>query len=105
MSLAVSVATQKIWQGFSQLHLQGRQEDKGDWLSFVLGENVCKIVLFANLTIHPPEAILYIPLCHKYLGVVLGLGKGMDDPAEGIPQLVKGFLWSHFNRGGINRVQ
>jgi hypothetical protein len=79
----------KVWWGFHPAHLQRCGHDQGDPFSILLGEDICEIVLFAFRAVHPPEAVLDIPFCHKYLVVLLGLGKCMDNTAKSMPQLIQ----------------
>ena len=67
-------------------------------------EDACKIVVLSYLAVHSPKPILDVPLCHEYLGIFLGFGKGMDDPAQGVAKLVEGTLWCHVKGSIIDRL-
>jgi len=87
----------KVWWGFHPAHLQRCGHDQSDRFSVLLGEDICEIVLFAFCAVHPPEAVLDIPFCHKYLVVLLGLGKCMDNTAKSMPQLIQCALRSQLD--------
>jgi hypothetical protein len=62
-----------------------------------LGQDICKIPLGTLFRIHSPEAVLYVPLGHKDLGIILSFRKSMDDACKGMTKLVDSTLWSGFD--------
>ena len=87
----------EVWWGFHLAHLQGCGHDQGDRFFLLLGEDICEIVLFAFSAVHPSEAVLDIPFCHKYLVVLLGLGRCMENTAKSMPQLIQCALRSQLD--------
>ena len=69
---------------FHPPHLQQGGEDKCDWHTLLLQEDICEVVFFPGLTIHTPKAIVDVPLCHENIVVVIGLGKGMNYATRGM---------------------
>ncbi len=78
---------------------------KRGWFAFLLREVVSKVEFLAGLTVHPSEAILDVPLCHKDFVVAIGLGKGMNYATKGMAQLIKGSPWRHFNSGIVDQIK
>ncbi len=65
---------------------------------------MCGIELLSYFTIHPPKAILDVPFRHENLGVFLGFGKGMDDSAKCVAELVECTLWCHLHGSVFDRL-
>jgi hypothetical protein len=49
--------------------------------------------------------VLYAPLGHKYLSLIIGFCKCMNDASEGVAKLVNRALGGRFNCGSIHRGQ
>ena len=68
------------------------------WFARRLGPHVAEIPFFSLAAIEPPKTILNVPLGHEYNGVVVGLRKRMNDPFQGVTQLVYCPSWCEFCR-------